>query len=147
MAIFSGLKNDQVARLVWKWRHRYRVVRYNIPSPNNDICWYILRRRGIWPFVWYEGVCGYDRGAPGEYNYQLERTANPATAVRIIIEIAEHYLTPTRINWWRMRDPLPRLQVEDEVDLPRTLQKILSTGVNLDMEFEDSNRILELAGG
>lgn len=109
-------RNSATGDLLDKWLKEgwYRIVKYDVP----DMAWYLVQ---VGWFGSVYGVPGSDRGAPGEYNYQLIRANNPATLIDDLVEIAQFYLTPTRIKK-RGRDKLPRTPIIDEINVLGTVQ-------------------------
>lgn len=94
----------------------YRIVKYDLP----DMAWYLVRVGWLGSVY---GVPGSDRGAPGEYNYQLTRANNPIVLIESLAEVAKFYLNPTRIKK-RGRDKLPRTRIVDEIDIQGTVRAL-----------------------
>lgn len=119
------LKIDSVVgKLIHSWLrdHRYRIVKYNLPD--GDLSWYLLRVHHKGHSDWVEGVNGYDKGSPGEFNYQLHNTGNPIAQIDTLVDLAKWYLK-NQTAPWNGRDDLPKTEIVDEIDIQKTINNLL----------------------
>ncbi len=111
--------------LEWARLGTYRIVKLDVPKERHAAGpWYIVRA-GWFGSIY--GVPGSDRGAPGEYNHQLEEAGNHIALVENLAEIAQQKLTP-RVVTYRGADALPTKRIVAEIDIASTIRAMVRSG-------------------
>lgn len=122
--------------LEWAKAGRYRIVKYDLPETPTP--WHIIRT------TWYGskiGVNGYDMGRPGPYNYQLTTAGNPIALIDALTEVAQQHLKPTKTKN-HGRDKLPRTPILAEINIPYTIQALLTNARN-DTPIQDLCQLIK----
>jgi len=79
-------------------------------------------------------VCGHDRGAPGEYNFQLECSNNPlAPILHSFLDVHRWRLEGREVPCYG-RDDLPPVRIVKEVNLVKSLENLRASDPNKTFE-------------
>ncbi len=101
--------------------HKFRIVSLEDPDPTEGR-WYLLIKNAWWWRLLLQPAwvpfCGRDSGAPGEFNYQVGGSGNPAYHFMYHIpEIIYHRRSGAFAPWYWFREKLPNWPINAEINL------------------------------
>lgn len=133
---------------------QFRLVKFAAVR-TEDPCWVLLRSSksllrllysrftGRPERMWY-GTNGRDRGAPGPYNYHLNRSCNHHFhLIYTLPEILAHELSGEWNNWHWFREDLPRTKIIAEINIAEAYQRMFreyGKGFD-DIDFSEASEV------